>query len=157
MSHGLLAVEVQFASRRPWVPSRPALLRWANAAHLRAASRRCMAAGLCIRVVGSAEGRRLNRQFRGRDYATNVLSFPAAAGLAGDATGALGDLVVCAPVVAREAREQGKARAAHWAHLIVHGVLHLHGFDHEEPRAARRMERREVEILAGFGYQDPYR
>jgi probable rRNA maturation factor len=154
MSDGPLTVEVQFASRRPWVPSRPALLRWATAAHLRAARRRPAAAELCIRVVGSAEGRRLNRQFRGRDYATNVLSFPAAAGMAG---GALGDLVVCAPVVAREAREQGKARAAHWAHMIVHGVLHLHGFDHEESRAARRMERSEVEILAGFGYQDPYR
>jgi probable rRNA maturation factor len=75
----------------------------------------------------------------------------------GGAAGALGDLVVCAPVVAREASEQGKARAAHWAHMIVHGVLHLHGFDHEESRAARRMERSEVAILAGFGYQDPYR
>lgn len=156
-SDGPLSVEVQFASRRPWVPSRPALARWATAAHLRAARRRAPAAELCIRVVGAAEGRRLNRQFRGRDYATNVLSFPAAAGLRGGPSGLLGDLVVCAPVVAREAREQGKARAAHWAHMIVHGVLHLHGFDHEESRAARRMERREVEILAGFGYQDPYR
>ncbi len=86
-----------------------------------------------------------------------MLSFPAAAGPPGAAAGALGDLVICAPVVAREAREQGKARVAHWAHMVVHGVLHLLGFDHEESRAARRMERSEVEILAGFGYQDPYR
>ncbi len=160
MSDGPLApllVEIQFASRKPWVPSRPALTRWAAAAHLRAARRRSTAAELCIRVVGAAESRRLNRQFRGKDYATNVLSFPAAIGPPGGAAGALGDLVVCAPVVAHEAREQGKARAAHWAHMIVHGVLHLHGFEHEESRAARRMERSEVEILAGFGYQDPYR
>jgi probable rRNA maturation factor len=158
MSDGPLAVEIQFASRSPWVPSRPALVRWATAAHLRAARRRRSAAAeLCIRVVGAAESRRLNRQFRGKDHATNVLSFPSAGVSAGGIAGALGDLVVCAPVVAREAREQGKARVAHWAHMIVHGVLHLHGFDHEEPRGARRMERSEVEILAGFGYQDPYR
>jgi probable rRNA maturation factor len=157
-----LAVAVQFASRRPWVPSGAALSRWASAAHARSARRRRVDASgtpsvqLCIRVVGSAESRRLNRDYRGRDYPTNVLSFPADPRLRRSA-GLLGDLVVCAPVVAREAREQRKARAAHWAHMIVHGVLHLHGLDHEEPRAARRMERREVEILAGFGYQDPYR
>ena len=156
-------VEVQFVAVRPWVPTRPALKRWSVAAHLAAiaaldGARRKAATGVrraCVRVVGPAESRRLNREYRGKDRPTNVLSFPASAEsrrLEGD----LGDLVICAAVVAREAREQGKARPAHWAHMVVHGILHLHGFDHERPREARAMERLEVEILRGFGYQDPY-
>jgi probable rRNA maturation factor len=156
-------VEVQFATVRPWVPTRPALKRWSVAAHVAAvdalAGKRRKAAAVvrhaCIRVVGPAESRRLNRDYRGKDRPTNVLSFPASAEsrrLEGD----LGDLVICAAVVAREAREQDKTRPAHWAHMVVHGILHLHGFDHERPRAARAMERLEVEILQGFGYQNPY-
>ena len=113
-------------------------------------------ADVCIRIVGSAASRRLNRDYRGKDRPTNVLSFPAAA-IERALGGALGDLVICAPVVAAEARAQGKAPAAHWAHMVVHGVLHLHGFDHEDARDARVMEGLEVEILRGFGYQDPYR
>jgi probable rRNA maturation factor len=97
---------------------------------------------LTLRVVGAREARRLNRTFRGRDYATNVLSFP----LEGQ-----GDIVLCHPVVAREAREQGKELAAHYAHLVVHGVLHLRGFAH-----GRAMERREVRLLRRFGVPDPY-
>ena len=158
-----LAVDVQLRAKRPWVPARAALRRWAAAAHLAAlgslpAAKRRSAAGArhaCIRLVGPAESRRLNREYRGMDKPTNVLSFPASAAER-TLDGALGDLVICSPVVAREAREQGKARPAHWAHMVVHGVLHLHGFDHERPRAARAMERLEVEILHGFGYQDPY-
>jgi probable rRNA maturation factor len=110
---------------------------------------------LGVRVVGPAESRRLNRTYRGKDKPTNVLSFPASKEER-ELCGSLGDLVVCAAVVAEEAREQGKERAAHWAHMVVHGVLHLHGYDHERPRAARAMERLEVEILGGFGYQNPY-
>jgi probable rRNA maturation factor len=157
-----LTVDVQFAAHRPWVPALVAMRRWAAAAHRagagdRRASRvRRAPPRLCIRVVGSAQSRRLNRQFRGRDKPTNVLSFPAS-DLERELEGMLGDLVICAPVVDREAREQGKTRAAHWAHMVVHGVLHLHGFDHERPKSARVMERLEVEILHGFGYQDPYR
>jgi probable rRNA maturation factor len=99
--------------------------------------------------------RRLNAGYRGKDRPTNVLSFPAAP-IERDLDGSLGDLVICAPVVAAEARAQHKVLAAHWAHMVVHGVLHLHGYDHGAAREARQMEGLEVEILRGFGYQDPY-
>ena len=108
-----------------------------------------------VRIVDAREGRALNRQYRDRDYATNVLSFPASPQERAN-DGALGDLAICAPVVAREARAQDKTLAAHWAHMVVHGVLHLAGYDHRHDREARRMERVEVEILRGFGYQNPY-
>jgi probable rRNA maturation factor len=159
-----LHVATQFAARRPWVPSAAALRRWARAAHATATSRtrrgrRGVAApeaAVCIRIVGAAASRRLNAGYRAKDRPTNVLSFPASrVGRALD--GSLGDLVICATVVAAEARAQGKALAAHWAHMVVHGVLHLHGFDHGTARGARVMEGLEVEILRGFGYQDPYR
>jgi len=109
-------------------------------------------AGLSIRVVGSAESRRLNRTWRGKDKPTNVLSFPAPA----TQSPLLGDLAICAPVVAREAREQGKSTQAHWAHMVVHGVLHLLGYDHELDRDAAIMEARETALLANFGYANPY-
>jgi probable rRNA maturation factor len=158
-----IAVEAQFAVVRPWVPTRAALRRWVTAAHVAVSSagtrgRRKTghaARHVCIRIVGPAEGRRLNRQYRGKDKPTNVLSFPSSSAER-KLEGTLGDLVICASVVAREAREQGKACQVHWAHIVVHGVLHLHGYDHERPRAARVMEDLEVEILRGFGYQNPY-
>ncbi|MBN8503738.1 MAG: rRNA maturation RNase YbeY [Burkholderiales bacterium] len=106
---------------------------------------------ITVRVVGEAEGRELNRSFRAKDYATNVLTFDYDADPV-----VLADLVLCAPVVAREAEEQGKSLVAHYAHLIVHGVLHAQGWDHESAREAKRMEQREREILAGLGYPDPY-
>ena len=140
---------VQYGTRRPWAPHARSLRRWADAAY------RGGPAELTIRIAGRGESRRANRTWRGQDKPTNVLSFPA-----GDvpAAGArpLGDLLVCAPVVAREAREQRKSLAAHWAHMIVHGVLHLTGYDHEDDEEAARMEAREVEILTSFGYSDPY-
>jgi probable rRNA maturation factor len=111
---------------------------------------------LCVRMAGAAESRRLNHAYRGKDKPTNVLSFPAAPPERA-LTGALGDLVICAPVVASEAREQGKRLAAHWAHMVVHGTLHLLGYDHEAARAARAMEALEVEILRGLRFDDPYR
>lgn len=150
-----LVVEVQYASRRPWVPAAAAITRWAGAAHA-AAPRAGAAASLCVRVVGPAASRRLNREYRGNDRPTNVLSFPASAEER-ELAGTLGDLVVCAAVVDAEARGQEKTRDAHWAHMVVHGVLHLHGHDHQRPREARAMESLEVEILRGLGYQDPYR
>ncbi|HMT39273.1 MAG TPA: rRNA maturation RNase YbeY, partial [Thermomonas sp.] len=116
-------------------------------------------ADLAIRIVGAREGRALNRHYRGKDYATNVLSFPAELpdGLPeGVRLPLLGDLVICAPVVAREAKEQRKPVAAHYAHLTVHGALHLLGWDHEDPREADCMEQLEREILAGLGLPDPY-
>ena len=154
-----LRVAVQFAARRPWVPTATALRRWARSARAAATrpGRRTLPTGadLCIRIVGSAASRRLNRDYRGKDQPTNVLSFPAGAieSALGDV---LGDLVICAPVVAAEARAQGKAAAAHWAHMVVHGTLHLLGYDHERTQDARTMEALEVEILRGLGFHDPY-
>ncbi|MBK8958142.1 MAG: rRNA maturation RNase YbeY [Proteobacteria bacterium] len=109
-----------------------------------------------LRVVDEDEGRALNRQWRERDYATNVLSF-AAEGLADIAPDLLGDIVLCAPVVSAEARAQGKQASHHWAHLTVHGVLHLLGFDHQDDEGATLMEQHERAILAAMGIADPYR
>jgi len=147
-----LAIDVGYGTRHPMAPSARLLGRWATAA----AGRRGVCAVLSLRVVTPQEGRRLNRDYRGKDYATNVLSFPA-----GDLPGVkptpLGDIVICAGVVAREAREQDKPPRAHWAHMVVHGVLHLLGHDHEDDDEARRMERREIAVLRGLGYPNPYR
>jgi len=113
-------------------------------------------AEISVRLVDEDEGRALNFRYRGKDHATNVLSFPA--GDTGMVTPRpLGDLVICAPVVAREAEQQGKPADAHWAHLCVHGVLHLLGYDHQQAPATLEMETLEVAILARLGYQDPYR
>ncbi len=161
-SHAL-DVSVQLATRRPYVPHPRRLRRWAEYAYAScppargakaaAASR---PAELTIRVAGAAESRRLNRIWRGRDQPTNVLSFSAGDEPRRGSTAVLGDLLICAPVVAREAREQGKSREAHWAHMVVHGILHLMGYDHAGKPEALVMETREVEILAEFGYPDPY-
>jgi probable rRNA maturation factor len=143
-------VTVQIATRRAGVPHARSFARWANAAFAGAGVRRARdSAELTIRVVGAAESRKLNRTWRGKDKPTNVLSFAADAPV-------LGDLAICAPVVAREAREQGKAPAAHWAHMVVHGVLHLLGYDHENDRDAAQMEARETKILAQLGMPNPY-
>ena len=106
---------------------------------------------LTIRLVDEAEGRELNHTWRQKDYATNVLSFPYETEPV-----VLGDLVICAPVVAREAGEQGKTLEAHFAHLVVHGMLHLQGYDHEAEADALVMEKLETDILRGLGYADPY-
>ncbi|MCK6371947.1 MAG: rRNA maturation RNase YbeY [Gammaproteobacteria bacterium] len=111
---------------------------------------------LTLRLVGWREGRRLNEQFRGRSGPTNVLAFSGTAS-GPHGPGTLGDLVICLPLVYREAREQGKQTLAHLAHLVVHGVLHLRGFDHDDAASARRMERAEVRILARLGFANPYR
>jgi probable rRNA maturation factor len=146
----LLTIAVQYGTRRPWAPHPRTLRRWASAAYCGPP------AELTIRVAGAGEARRLNRRWRGKDKATNVLSFPAGSALSGETVRLLGDLLVCAPVVASEARVQRKALDAHWAHMIVHGMLHLLGYDHERDADAARMEAREVEILASLGYSDPY-
>ena len=161
-----LAVTVQMASSRRGVPHARSLNRWAQAACAHHAPRGNGELALTIRVVGAAESRRLNRTWRSKDKPTNVLSFPAAPLAPGDKGvpsrfptnqfSELGDLAICAPVVAREAREQTKLAQAHWAHMVVHGVLHLLGFDHENDRDASVMEAREVKILAQLGYDNPY-
>jgi probable rRNA maturation factor len=139
-----LELGVQHAVNSRRLPARVQVRKWAHAA-LEDDAR------ITVRVVGRAEARTLNRSFRGRDYATNVLTF-----VMRDTPPYEGDLVLCAPVIAREAREQGKRLLAHYAHLVVHGVLHLQGYDHERSVEAKIMEARESRILAKLGYPDPY-
>ncbi|HET7845154.1 MAG TPA: rRNA maturation RNase YbeY [Xanthomonadales bacterium] len=144
-------VQVSYGLAKKGLPKEADFLAWAIAA----VGKRRRAAEVSLRVVDEAEGRELNRQYRHKDYATNVLSFPAA--LPPDlGVPLLGDVILCAPVVAREAEAQGKPLAAHYAHLTVHGVLHLLGFDHETISDARTMEGLEVQILDSMGIPDPY-
>ena len=141
-------IEVQ-RETQAWTPDDVALERWASAA-LTDAQREVV-----LRFVDAEESRTLNREYRGRDKPTNVLSFgfelPP-----GFEDPHLGDLVICADVVEREAREQDKPLEAHYAHMVVHGLLHLQGHDHEEPAEAQRMELLEIEILRRLGYENPY-
>jgi probable rRNA maturation factor len=146
------ALRVERRVRAGWQPKRAEFQGWARAALGRAARR----SGLDVRLVGPAESRALNACHRGQHHATNVLSFPALPSAA-SVTGWLGDLVLCPAVVRAEARAQRKSARAHWAHLVVHGVLHLLGFDHERPEQARRMERREIACLRRLGIANPYR
>ena len=129
------SVAIQYAVTRRGVPSPAALRQWARTA---------AAVPLTLRIVGAAEGRRLNRVYRKKDRATNVLSF------------ATGDIVLCHPVIRREARAQRKSLAAHYAHLVVHGCLHLRGYDHEKKRDAERMAAREIALLRRLGIANPY-
>jgi probable rRNA maturation factor len=135
---------VQYGVRGRAVPTRAQLRRWARAALERDAS-------VTVRVVGDGEARALNRAFRGKDRPTNVLTFVMSEGSRLE-----GDLVLCAPLIAREARARKKSAAAHYAHLVVHGMLHLQGYDHESERQARIMERRETQIVTRLGFEDPY-
>ena len=137
---------MQYAAPRGGLPARRSIAHWLGAALERGAR-------ITVRFVGAAEGRRLNRDFRGRDYPTNVLTFVYSAARGGALEG---DIVLCAPVIAREARAHGVARRARYAHLAVHGALHLQGYDHERGRDAARMEAREGAILARLGFGDPY-
>jgi probable rRNA maturation factor len=139
---------------RTWAPPRSDFAIWASTAlGQRAAGRE-----LGVSVVGPAESRRLNARFRGRDKPTNVLSFPVAElPRGGDEPRPLGDLVICAQVLRAEARQQKKSLRAHWAHLVVHGSLHLIGYDHERDADADRMERREIAVLRRLGFANPYR
>jgi probable rRNA maturation factor len=146
-------VHVGYALPRAGVPSSTSFRRWVAAAL--AGARRKRATELSVRIVDEIEGRALNLDYRGRDYATNVLSFPVDLPQ-GIALPLIGDIVLCAPVVTREAREQGKAQRDHYAHLTVHGVLHLLGFDHESDSGAMCMETLEVRILSGLGIGNPY-
>ena len=140
-----LRLSVQYPAGKDGAPTRPQVRRWVRAACNKPAE-------VTVRFVAAEEGRSLNREYRKKDYATNVLSFPYESGMR-----LSGDLVLCQPVVESEARDQGKSLEAHFAHLIVHGMLHLLGYDHETGAAdAERMEAVERDILNILGYPDPY-
>lgn len=140
----VLALSVQYAIANDSLPSRQRLRSWAKAALLTDAQ-------VTLRLVGGREGRALNCDFRGKDYATNVLTFAYS-----DNEPLSGDIVLCAPVIAKEAREQRKPIEAHYAHLVVHGMLHLQGYDHDNNSDAKVMETLEAEIVVKLGYADPY-
>ena len=156
MAEPRLSLSLQFADAR----HRAALPRHKVARWIRASL--SAPAQLAVRIVGEDEGRALNRDYRGKDYATNVLTFAYAEGAPPPAPGDAemppieADLVLCAPVVEREASEQGRSLEAHYAHLLVHGTLHAQGHDHEEPAEAERMEALESPILLRLGFADPY-
>lgn len=147
------AVEVQISSEFGQLPSKAELGRWAMAA-LHGVGREVppdpSLPSVCLCLVDEEQSRQLNAQWRGKDRATNVLSFPA------NVAGFLGDVVLCAPVIQAEAAEQGKALFDHWAHMVVHGILHLRGFDHDNEEAAQEMESNEALILREFGIINPY-
>ncbi|MDP1786700.1 rRNA maturation RNase YbeY [Nitrosomonas sp.] len=135
---------VQYATNSTDAPTRPQFRRWVKAALTQEAE-------IVLRIVDEAEGCELNHQFRNKDYATNVLTF-----VYDDTQPLTGDIVLCAPVVSKEAQQQHKNLIAHYAHLTVHGILHLQGYDHIEEAEAVVMEQMETQILARLGYDDPY-
>ena len=139
-----LAATIQYASAADNIPSASQFRKWAKAA-LRVDTE------VTIRIVDAEEGQLLNNTYRGKDYATNVLTFP----LTEDPY-LMGDIIICAPVVAAEAKEQHKSLEAHYAHLTVHGILHLHGYDHETDAQAELMEGLETAIVTKLGYASPY-
>ncbi|MDR3394167.1 MAG: rRNA maturation RNase YbeY [Parasulfuritortus sp.] len=138
-----LELAIQYVVDKAALPGRAQLRRWARAALAHDAV-------ATLRIVGVEEGRQLNRDYREKDYATNVLTFE----YGGDPMS--GDIVLCAPVVAQEAKEQGKSLEAHYAHLVVHGMLHLQGYDHEDEAEATVMEALESFVMMRLGYPDPY-
>lgn len=139
-----LSLSVQFASNAKKLPTRPQFRRWVKAALQQDVQ-------MVLRIVDDIEGRALNQSYRGKDYATNVLTF-----VYDDSEPLYGDVVICAPVVAREAKEQGKELLAHFAHLTIHAVLHLQGHDHENKRDAEKMEALETALMLKLRYPAPY-
>ena len=139
-----LDMAVQYASDSDGLPSEKQFRKWARAT-LRVDTE------ATLRIVDEEEGRMLNRDYRGKDYATNVLTFPLA-----EEPWLIGDIILCAPVVEKEAREQGISLEAHYAHLTIHGILHMHGYDHEEEAQAELMESIESATMTQLGYSDPY-
>ena len=146
-----MELEVQYVSVLGELPSMQQLERWAEAALLDKHTRQ----ELNIRIVDAEESQLLNKDYRGKDKPTNVLSFPFEAPPGVNAN-ILGDLVICAPVVRHEAQDQGKSESSHWAHMVVHGMLHLQGYDHENDEDAGKMESREASIMKQLGFDDPY-
>ena len=149
MNH--ITLDLQTATSKENLPTEADLQSWAQQGW-----QGDSATEITLRIVDESEGHDLNHQYRGKDYATNVLSFPFEAPPGVD-PGLLGDLVICAQVVESEALEQNKRPEAHWAHLVIHGMLHLQGYDHQEPDEAETMEALEVRLLEELGFPDPYR
>jgi probable rRNA maturation factor len=145
----MIHVELQNASTFQALPPEQLFCQWANSAIRREH------AEIVIRVVDEEESAEFNRNYRGKSEPTNVLSFPFEAP-PGMATDILGDLLICAPLVEREAKEQGKSPEAHWAHMVVHGVLHLQGYDHVDENEAFIMESEEIALMKGLGFPSPY-
>ena len=145
-------IHIGYQLPRRGLPAASRLSAWVEAG-LRGAKKRY--GEVSVLLVDAEQGREFNLRYRGRDYATNVLSFPVS-GMPGPKSGLLGDLVICAPVVAEEARRQGKPIKDHYAHLCIHGSLHLIGYDHQDPVSAQRMEALETRILSRLGIADPY-
>jgi probable rRNA maturation factor len=139
-----LSLSVQYASNAKNLPTRQQFRRWVKVALEQDVQ-------IALRIVNEAEGRELNKGYRGKDYATNVLTF-----VYDDTSPIYGDVVICAPVVAREAKEQGKDLLAHYAHLTLHAALHLQGYDHEKTREAEKMEARETALMLKLRYPAPY-
>lgn len=149
-----LLIDIQNPENYTDIPAEADLLAWAQAAWQSTGE-----AGVVVRIVGETESQTLNHDYRGKDYPTNVLSFPYDAPpipLDEDETEYLGDLVICLPVVVREALEQHKTETQHWAHLLVHGLLHLQGYDHITDEEAEEMEALETQLLGNLGFPDPY-
>ena len=154
-------VELQIAGDAPGLPQEQDVRDWLEQTISTVAPDPRRSFEMVVRVVDEQESRELNNRYRRKDKATNVLAFPGPSGNGfPDAPVAvveeLGDLVLCGSVIAREAAEQGKSEAAHWGHMLVHGTLHLLGYEHETTRQAERMERLETSILASRGFDDPY-
>ena len=145
-----MTVSVQYALPRSGLPAARSFRHWIDSALATLGQD----GSLCLRIVDEAEGLDLNSNWRGKDYATNVLSFPADVQIDGEPW--LGDLVLCAPVIAREAAEQGKSPRDHYCHLCLHGLLHLLGYDHQNDAEATAMEAIEVRLLTELGVADPY-
>jgi probable rRNA maturation factor len=146
-----LIVDIQMASASEEAPDPQSIVRWVGAA----IGNQRESTELSVRIVDAEEGQALNEQFRGSTGATNVLSFPFE-NESPEPLPLIGDIVICAPVVAKEAREQNKALNAHWAHMMIHGVLHLLGYDHQNENDANLMESLETEIMQGLGFPPPY-
>ncbi len=149
-----LLLDIENPENYPGIPAEADLLHWAQAAWSEDHE-----AGVVLRIVGEAESRAFNRDYRDKDYPTNILSFPYDMPALPDEEEEaeyLGDLVVCLPILEREASEQGKSFTQHWAHLLIHGLLHLQGYDHINDDEAEEMEALETDILARLGFPDPY-
>jgi probable rRNA maturation factor len=158
MTVDMLSVDIQFACEDAGVPDEDAIRSWVELAADRSGRLPKRDVEFAVRIVGEAEIQTLNQLYRNKDSATNVLSFPAGAvaGLPDDSVQQMGDIVVCASVVRDEAVRQHKELADHWAHMLVHGALHLLGYDHGEDKEAEEMERLETAILGSRGIVDPY-